>query len=609
MIDVFKIGVGINMTTNASQVISVLMRDMLGLNIAAGKVEATLGRVGKLAAGLGMIFGGVEILKTMPKLLAMGDKLVEQQVKLKALGVSDAHVTAATNTAVAIVSSVPGSVLDKNLALIRELRGVLKDTAEASAAAPAVATMQQVLAHYGIADSGTLSLLKALDIKGSFIKNGQLDVGALTEAVHAATAALSLTGGLLTPQTFYRFTRLAGPAAAAMDTTAYLKDFTEVQLALGPSGGRGMSMAAKTFLGGSLTKPIIGQLEALHLLNPGDISKDHGHYSLKAGHHVAGYDELTQRGFVQWFHDVVQPALTKGGFTGPAGVMQALSSLPQTEARLFTFFETNWAQIQKFGGQFDQAAAADPTKVFNDGSYIQNMKDLSAAWESFTEELGKDMVPIAIKALKLTTSALQELFALTVKYPEAAKDITGAVYAFGGLLVLGGSMKIMSVALGPFASGLKSLVGTGAGITTVGTGLTAVATGFEKLLGPLGTVLAIVQEAHLWGSTNSPIHPDNNWGWGNSIHPNKSGPRVLIPGTGSSRWGVSPGDGVPIPGKQSMNQPILVHVVGGAVNVANAGQMRDSIITYMADGTSRPQSGPNYEDYRMDLPSPGHALS
>lgn len=604
MIDVFKVGVNISMTTNATQVISGMLAQMTGLHIAAGKLEKSLASIGKLAVGAGMMFAGSEIFRTMPKLIAAGDRLVEQQVKLRALGVSPAHITSATNTAASMVTQVPGSELAHNLQIIRELRGVLKDTAEAQKGAPAVAALQQVLAQFNIPESGTLPLLKALDIKGSFIKNGRLDVGALLSAVHEAQVALTLTGGILTPATFYRSMRLAGPAASAMNTSEYLKDMTEVTMALGPTGGRGLQMAAKTFLGGNLTKANVGQLIALGLLKPGDISKDHGHYSIRTGHHVQGYDELTQKGFMQWFHDFVEPAMAKHGFKGDSAVLQALGSLPVTEQRLFSFLHTNWAQIAKFAAQYNQAMGVDQGKVINDGSLNQNIKDFNAAWTSFTEELGKDMVPIAISALRSLTAAMQGLFQLTVQFPDAAKAVTVLTYSFAGFLVLGGSMKIMSVALGPFVTGMRLLVGMGTGVATVGTGLGTVAAGFSKLLGPLSSVMGLIaigagSDAMIKHQQDE-INKKNPYGYYGKYHWNDKG-----------YWLGSPNQDAPSnvarPGKQSMNNsngPIHVYVT----NQLAAADIGRSITGGMADATSRPQSGPTFQDYRFDTPTPGFAL-
>lgn len=52
------------------------------------------------------------------------------------------------------------------------------------------------------------------------------------------------------------------------------------------------------------------------------------------------------------------------------------------------------------------------------------------------------------------------------------------------------------------------------------------------------------------------------------------------------------------PDKQSFNQPIYVHV-------ANASDIGRGMIGSLSDGAARPQSGPNFQDYRFDMPQPG----
>lgn len=602
MIDVFKVGVHIGMSTNATQVLSTMLSQLTGIHIAAGKLERSLGKIGQLAIGIGAVFAGWEVLKTIKPFIEAGDKIIEAQVKLRALGVPEMNISAATKTAQQMVVSVPGSVEDANIDLIRELRGVLKDTAEAQRGAVAVARMQQVLHRFGVNtdQAGSMQILKALDIKGSFIgADKELNVDALNQSVHMATVAMSLTNGLLTPATFYRFTRMAGPAANAMNTQEYLKDMAEAMMALGPTGGRGLQMAAKTFLGGQMSKAEVGELLHLGILKDDDISKDHGHYSIKTGHQMQGYQELLDKGFAQWFHDVVQPDLASKGFSGPAGVMQGLGALPVTVQRLFSFWATNWAQNQKFGGQYDKAMGVDQNKVFNDGSLIQNQLALEGAWKSFTEELGKDMVPVAIDALKKLTAAMQLMFQAVVDYPDAAAGVMKLGYGIAALTTLGGAIVIFNVTMGPFVAGIRLLVGMGPALGVAGAGLGSVAAGLTKILGPISAMAALIGIGV--GSDAMIKHQQDEINKNNPYGPMGHNPFTKKFWFGSPS--AAPETMPPKPEKHSMrmSEPMWVHV-------ANAGDIGRGVTGGLADGMSRPSSGPSYQDYRYDTPTPGFAI-
>jgi hypothetical protein len=189
------------------------------------------------------------------------------------------------------------------------------------------------------------------------------------------------------------------------------------------------------------------------------------------------------------------------------------------------------------------------------------------------------------------TNALNALNAEVLAHPDVAKRLIELGYALGAFLALDGSIKLFTVALGPMTRGLGALVGLG-GLAGLGASLSGVAAG-------LGAILALGEGMKAFNDYFD-IH-------GGRKNPGP-GPHPLVNPFGSpSPETVGAPNGKHGPGafgKQSFNSPIYVHVT----NQLAAADIGRSITGGMADATSRPSSGPSFQDYRMDAPVPGFAV-
>lgn len=602
------------MSSNSGMVLAGIGRELLGVSKAADALSGKLNAVKVAALGAMAAIAGTATLTVLGKIIKAGDKLVEQQTKLKGLGVSDATVGRATRAAYDYAQAIPGTNPAGNLATIREARGILNNTQEAIAAAPAILRTELDLGVYNDNQrkGDILSLIKALDIKGGFIKNGELDVATLNRSMREAEAALVLTNGILTGKQFYQFTRMAGPAATAMNTEQYLKDTTEAQMGLGSTGGRGMQMAAKTFLGGQLTKASRDQLIQLGLLSEADVKSDHGHYSIKPGT-IKGFNELMNKGMIRWFHDVVVPAMEAHHFTGPAAVLQALSALPVTEQRLFSFIYTNWAQVEKFGAQFDKQMGVDTNATLQKGSPALALRDFHAAWDGLMQALGAPVVSQSIAMLHGLTDAILFLEGEASRHPTAVKVIYDLTAALAGLMVIGGGLAIAGAALSPFAKGLRGLssalslftkgaaaeeglVLLGAGAGTVGS-LAAFAVG-------LGEVVAAIAAAKYvfsgWSSMNQGQpsttglkNPHALPTIGSTTAPDRGLPRVLPHGFYFGAMPPPPSRPSAVPPPANSNRASNAGTAANPlhVHVDNGRDLADGVIDHAGRQLSRPAQG------------------
>jgi len=169
--------------------------------------------------------------------------------------------------------------------------------------------------------------------------------------------------------------------------------------------------------------------------------------------------------------------MSRRGYAGDAAVLQALSSLPVTEQRLFSFMYTNWAQVDKFGGQFDKTAGTDQFNILQNGSLKLNIKDFEEAWEGLMQALGAPLVQPAIGLLKALTSGILYLENEAFKHPEAVKIIGEIAVALGALAIALGTIAIGTAA----ATAMAALVGPAGFIMGVAAASVVAAANLERL--------------------------------------------------------------------------------------------------------------------------------
>jgi hypothetical protein len=502
--DVFDILVKIGVSGNHEKVLGSLIST---LGIAESKVQKLIKSMGGLGAAAGVIGAGLAVKGVVDlgeHLVKAGAQVSDVAAKLKALGDTPVQIQLDIEAAQKVAQLVGGTTTASALQQFVELRSVTTNEEEARAVLQTYATAARDLALFNTShgtqhDATTiLPLLKAAELQGAFNDpiTKQIDVTRINAAIKAAEAALELTNGVLTPSVFMRMTNLAGPAAQQVSFEKWIREMTEVGMAMGPTGGRGAMMGFKTLVGGNVTKAEAEALANLGLIKQADILKDNGHYSLKQGA-LQGYDILTHQGLDEWFHKIALPALTAkngGKAVDDAAIMSAFASFPITMQRLLAFFNTNQAQIDKFGAQFDQRMGTDANKALMDTSVTANVQALDAAWQDMMQTFGGPLVQPAIAVLHRLTSVGHELSALG-EIPGVAIGADGMLGAIGvaaTLKTVAGATRMLS-GLFRVLGGAEVAAGVGAA-TTLGEGgaLVAVASGLSAIVGPALLVASAV---------------------------------------------------------------------------------------------------------------------
>jgi hypothetical protein len=598
---VFKVGVHIGMTTNSSQIIATMMRELLGVRVAAGEVEKSLGNIKTAALGAAAVFVGWEVGKSIWHAIEGNRELNKELEKTKQLGGAwAANIGAARQQAITTQGEVPTTTFAENVRLLREVGQNLGHPDAANAMLSEAAKAAFVVSHYtGESQEDIIkNLMRAADARGHIFAMGadgkeHIDPAMLHAEIEAAAKGLILGGGFIKSGDILQESRMAGLAGRGQAADVFYTTGVESAIMLGASKtGTAETGLIQQFIGGTMTKKV-----AEHLTEAGLIHRDEW-TSGKSGGVVVKSAVAQRMGGIEadpqaYFSTgegaaAIKEYADKNHITNMMAILQLFGR--QTTQRLVADFMGNAPQFDRARQIFGGIGNIDSQfKELQGNDLDTNMISLAAAWKSFMEAFSDAGAPLVIHILQDLTGAIQFMARATAEHPDAARKLIELAAGIATLTALGGGISIFMIAWSPFVGGIRLLVGV-AGLATLGASLSGVAAGLAAL--------AAMPAAFDW--LNKSLFPGGGGGRGNQ----GPGPHPLVNPFGSDTTAPPViGRHGPNAFKTGMNDSGVM-----VVHVANAGDIGRSIAGGMADGTSRPQSGPSGEDYRYDLPSPGFAL-
>ncbi len=429
---------------------------------------------------------GKRIVRGMGDIIAAGGALLDQQTLMLAAGWRQADVAqmtaAAYREAASVMAATPASALQAE----RTLLGIFGNVREAQAGLVAFLQTEAVMTAAGRGAGAERQLaygLKALDLQGAFVRNGQFSVSAYQAGMHELVALMLAIPHTLDMNQLMLFTRMAGPAAQAMSFADYARTYGEVIASMGRTDGRGLQMLYKTFLGGNVSKALADELIRAGLVKPGAIRHIKGSSrDILDYHGIMGWQELTTNA-ADWAHDVLFPTLATHGFKGVPGMMQAVGSLPVTVQRLLSFLLTNWAQVERGRETIERAERTDSYKETAANSWSLNVKNFEAARGGLMQALGVAGGPTAISLMKAMTAAIKGLTRFFEDHPDIAYEVDVFGVALGMLLAVRG-LRTASVALRGLGLALPTLARGRAGFAIgedAAVGLGALSSGLPEL--------------------------------------------------------------------------------------------------------------------------------
>jgi hypothetical protein len=557
MIDIFKVGVHIGMTTNSSQVLSIMLQQLTGLHTSAAQLSASLNGVRKAAIGVGQVFIGWEVGKSIWHAIEGNRELNKELEKTKQLGGDFAARVGQTRAAAQrTVNDTPTSTFANNVRLAREIGQTLGHPEGAEEMLSAASKTAFLVHNYTGEDEESVikNLIRTADLRGQVYSMGadgkeHVDAKKLTAELDAAYRGLVLGGGFATSEGMLQSAKMGGAVVKEQTPEAFYAAGTEAGIAMGASrlGTAETSLMAQ-FIGGTMTKKV-----AEHLTEAGLLHSNEWHSGKSGGvvvnPSVAQRFEPMMKDPVAWLEtgeggQAIKAYALKEGVTATAAIMQLFGR--QTTQRLASDAMNNepqFARAREIWGNVPSAEAAYKEQM--NGNLDANITAVTAAWKSFMEAFGDASVPLVIPILHGLTEAIHFFMNAVADHPNIVMTFTGLVGALAALTALSGAIAVFSVAIGPLVTGLGAL-GALTGLGTVGAAIGGIAGGLARLAaiasGPGAAALAIGSimkpSATNVGEENTPGYADrfgnkdpNHLGSSPYVKPSSDSQPVQLRGT------------------------------------------------------------------------------
>lgn len=604
------------MTSNAAQLLGTMLRHLTGVHAGIGHVNQNLGTMAKLAGGAVAAFAGFAAIKGIWGLVEASKDLNHELVKLQTgARLNDEQANSAKLLAFKTSHDTPGTNVAENVKMQRELFGVFGNMDTAQQLLPMVAMGSRATSQFVDKNTDLAQIaIRALELRGHITKDHKVDPTEFAKEFNAMVRSIVASEGLIDPQKLFLFIRQAGPAVRNMSSEQMWGMAPAIMNALGAERSGTAVMSLFTQMIGHV---VAGQRVAVAMQDAGMLTP--GKWRVGRGGKVSMDKDAVpdQAGFMDhpftWLHDRLEALRNRKDKSGkPISSDQIIQDIFQfssraTSARLISDIDANWPIIQNEEARWRRMP--DPETIFkeqNAKDLSVNMHNLTEAWKNFAAALGDAGVGPAITILHGLTWALNEMTAIVVAHPGAAQILLGLSASLAVLVAVGGTVLVVTTALGALVGPLRLLAGI-AGLDALGGGLSALAVGITRLLGIPALLYFLLKP------TSTQTREQENEVLGGEF--SKRFPSLITPEQPAEPPGapVAPwhqwqypdfGSEIKKPGGPALlgSSDAPVHVI-----VRNGKDIARGTSNYLADQASKPMSGGNAPDPRLSPLMPGQA--
>jgi hypothetical protein len=507
MTSVYKIGVNLAMTSNASGVLSVISKQILGLDASVATLQKSLGRIGPaLTAGLAAVAAS-GVIATLKTATDYGKELLDQQDKLIRGGVTHAQVAKLTASAYqSIAYAVPTADGADILKTIGELRTVTGSLDRAVAAAPLALKAQSLLENTTGTDddSAGFKLWRAIEMKG--LTAGTPAMQSLGEKlIETFIQTISGAGGKLTANDYQMMAKRAGAYWIHADPKFLAGPMSVVAADMGGDAAGTVMATFGQFLQGATTisRQQFDTLSRLGLIDRRKVSGDlGGRVNMQPGA-IAG--SLQYGGdYFGWVQNELLPALKAAGVKpGPEkdSILAKIGRNRNATRMLQMFSDPGFvAQIQKDIAIWNKGML--PDKAYAD--YIKNdPKGVDAAfskqYQSMMQAIGAPLEQAAIPVMSAVTSMFTSIGAFAQKHPNIVKE-AGFDLVLGPLAAVVDTFRALGGVLQPVGKAMSAIPGEAQQVETAISKLTGV---FNPVAGAANNLAGSIE--HLGASIGSAI--------------------------------------------------------------------------------------------------------
>lgn len=508
MIEAYKVGVSIIVTSNVSTILRAINGDVAALDTRFRTLKGVIQGALLFEAGKGLLHGLTRITK-------QAEDLNAAMVRMKALGgefASDAGSALVMQTAAATQREVPTSVLSKTVDTEREVGSVI-GLDKAISITPELMKFQEVAKRSGVrvSDADLLAYIRTVDLRGQSYTNGQFDPAKFVKELGYALNASILSGGLFNATAELAYTRQAGPAGRYQTPEAFYGAGAEVAMGMGGArtGTAEMSLFQQ-FLGGMMTTRAAVEMQRMGLFHEGDWKAERGGrivVSPEATKRFAGIQTDPEA----WIEKTLVPIFEKSHLSAQDAMAELFRLFGrQTTQRFVSDVMNNAPQVARGREFFKTMPDVDKNyAMLMSTSLKANLDALTASWTSLEQALGGPATKDVITVLQTLTSGINALDQVVLAHPEVGRGLTDFGWALTGVLFLGSALKFGTLALSGFSPVLRLFLATaGSGpVLAAGRGLAAVGIGLADIAGVTGVATLGGSLAAIGGGLTAIIAP------------------------------------------------------------------------------------------------------
>jgi len=506
MSNIYRIGVNIAMTSNGSQVLGVLGRELLGLDARVGGLTKGFSRL-KLAIGGALAIGaGVAILGAFKGPLEEARKFEMAMTKFGNFGLGPERTREAAEFAKAM--NIAGGTYTENMKRMAEAQGVFRDSGLSGAAALRGAKLAApTLAKIDFANSALddeskakmhsqgLSMLRFIEMKGG-VNNPET----FNRLADAGFKAINSSGGNVNWEMYRQFMATGSVAAQGLRPDSLFGQMEPVIGELKSRAGMALMTAYNRLTG--ITR--VPNQVAHELVDNGiwDGSKitwnKMGGIKSVNGNPMKDFDTFSGSQF-DWYMKNIVPMYDKKGYSEAERNRQDALIGGRTGGMMFSIFRRQHEAIEKSVGAQRQQLGIEGAYKAAGGTLNGKIVDLQARYVNLQERLGEAVLPLAVKGLTVLIPLITKMTDWIGKNPGKVALFAKIAVAVGaGLVALGAA----AVGAAVFAGGWVGVAVAGIGAITGAVtawavfnwnGLVSAATGiwnFVKRLADIGVFIA-----------------------------------------------------------------------------------------------------------------------
>lgn len=539
MSDIYKIGVAIMLTQNGvAPALSLISHQLLGVHRSVNQINAGFGRWRTALIGATGVMVGSTLLGGLAKIASYGEKFLDQQAKLKQLGLTNQQIAEATAKAWELTRTVPGTTVAGNLKTMGEMFNPV-GFEHSLAMSKKMAQLDQVLHLVTGKEGSAYTTVKAGELMGVFTdaKTKQFDASGFDRFMDVVGRSAIASHGQVTPAMWLAFAKQAGPGASNLSEDGMMAAMEIMQGMGGFRAGTAMQALNRQFAGGVMAQRVAKELERVGIAQPGDLEVKKGGQVVAKNGAMKDLAAGLMNNPITAIVDMVLPKLIAAGFDTNEKLSGEIYRIAGTgpAQRLLYEIMRNSGQM---GASIERSKLAMPLdqglNALNTGSPIAAKGAVEAAFGNMMTALGSEALRAAIPFMMAATTFFNNVGKIAIAHPTAMKIIGEGLAAIGVVLVGAGGVAILA-AIGPVGWIALGIGALGVAIVNFKSIWAWLVSAFEHLFGKSSPVSGAAGAA---ANTNAPVEGEGGAAFGiyhpfrrSVVAPGGSGDKTVVQGT------------------------------------------------------------------------------